>query len=249
MRRQSVLVLVLFALMLFPAAGQVLIPGNGGGGGNRDGTYHGKQTFPVPMRLGPVLAGAPFSGEPAVGTVQTLADGTHVTHSMGVAQKIYRDSQGRVRMERSVSLAPTFLKNVPTVIEISDPVAGFDYIVDNVAHVVHRTALPHASVRSDIGNTPLSGAPLEAQTIDGVPVTGTRRTSAMPSGTMTVDSWYSPDLHLIVRTVTTDPLAGVTTIQIGNLSRVEPEPTLFQVPLDYSVVDETKPFTIEWGAQ
>ena len=42
-----------------------------------------------------------------------------------------------------------------------------------------------------------------------------------------------------------DPRSGDSTIQILNLSRVEPDPSLFTVPPDYSVVDEAGSFTIK----
>jgi len=94
--------------------------------------------------------------------------------------------------------------------------------------------------------------------MDGVLVQGTRVITVTPAGyagndgpiTTTRDVWYSAELHLNVLTVTTDPRQGVTTSKIANLSTHEPDPALFFVPMDYTVVDETgSSFTIRWGEQ
>src|ERR1700751_994585 len=68
------------------------------------------------------LTGCPFSAVIQNIHSQTLADGTHVqTKSKTV---VYRDSLGRIRVE---SYAPT--DTVPSVIQISDPAAGFSYML------------------------------------------------------------------------------------------------------------------------
>jgi len=96
---------------------------------------------------------------------------------------------------------------------------------------------------------------LGTQVIEGVECIGTRFTYVTPPSprgadvpiTTIRDQWVSPDLHLTVLTVTTNP-SSVTTSQIANLSRIEPDPALFQVPLDYTMADETQTFTMKWGA-
>ena len=71
------------------------------------------------------VAGHPFSAVEETQTVQTLADGTHITQG---SQKVtyYRDSLGRMRTERTVMPPPGFLSSEapPAFIEIVDPVAG-----------------------------------------------------------------------------------------------------------------------------
>jgi hypothetical protein len=46
-----------------------------------------------------------------------------------------------------------------------------------------------------------------------------------------------------------DPRSGETTTQILNIIRSDPDPSLFTTPADYTVVDETGPFTIRYSRQ
>ena len=97
---------------------------------------------------------------------------------------------------------------------------------------------------------------LGSKTIDGVLVYGTRRTQVTPAGgmqgndrpiTSTQETWTSRELQLTVLTVNFSPVNGTQTNRIANLSRNEPDPALFFVPSDYTIVDETEGFTIKWG--
>jgi hypothetical protein len=80
-------------------------------------------------------------------------------------------------------------------------------------------------------------------------------TTTIPAGTQgndgplttTRETWYSPELKLAVLTVSFNPLYGVQTHKFVDLRRLEPDPTLFWVPFDFTVVDETKTFTVRWG--
>jgi hypothetical protein len=80
-------------------------------------------------------------------------------------------------------------------------------------------------------------------TINGVQATGTRVTRTVPAGQMgnaqpfqTVhESWISPDLKVPVLVKDTDPRSRTTTRQLINITRSEPDPSLFQVPSDYKV--------------
>jgi hypothetical protein len=94
------------------------------------------------------------------------------------------------------------------------------------------------------------------QVINGVLAEGTRDTSTIPVGTQGNDrplvssdeTWTSPDLKITVLRISADPVSGVqVTFRIDNLSRTPPDPTLFMPPADYTVVDETGSFTIDFG--
>lgn len=92
------------------------------------------------------VAGHPFSAVEETQTVQTLADGTHITQG---SQKVtyYRDSLGRTRSERTIMPPPGFLASEPppVFIEIVDPVAGYRYSLDSKGRTAHRTqSLPVA---------------------------------------------------------------------------------------------------------
>jgi hypothetical protein len=104
------------------------------------------QMPPMPARA---VTGAPYSGEEVTEQIQTLADGTHITHKSEPI-KMYRDSLGRTRTERPAFPALAMneqLQNVPTIVEIVDPIAQVKYTLDTVNKVAHRQELPSAAAR------------------------------------------------------------------------------------------------------
>lgn len=82
--------------------------------------------------------GLPFSAEMVSEHKQTLADGTNITETH-VQSKIYHDSQGRVRTEQFLQF-PGRTTEIPTFIQISDPVAGYIYTLDPQRHTVRKMA-------------------------------------------------------------------------------------------------------------
>jgi hypothetical protein len=91
------------------------------------------------------------------------------------------------------------------------------------------------------------------QLINGVQAEGHRTIETIPAEaegndrpiTVVSETWFSPELKITVLNKRSDPRSGDSTIQILNLSRVEPDPSLFTVPPDYSMVDEAGTFTIK----
>ncbi|MBO0862880.1 MAG: hypothetical protein J2P21_31160 [Chloracidobacterium sp.] len=84
---------------------------------------------------------------------------------------------------------------------------------------------------------------LGKQTIEGVEAEGTRVTFTIPAGQIGNDRpivtvnerWYSPELQTVVLSKNSDPRIGETTYKLINIDRSEPDPSLFQVPADYTV--------------
>jgi hypothetical protein len=84
---------------------------------------------------------------------------------------------------------------------------------------------------------------LGTETIQGIPVTGTRTINTIPVGTIgndkdiviTRETWYSSDLKLVLKSTQTDPRFGETTYTLTNIQRSEPDPDLFLVPAGYKV--------------
>jgi hypothetical protein len=84
---------------------------------------------------------------------------------------------------------------------------------------------------------------LGTKTIEGIQVTGTRNTDTIPAGTIgndkdiviTRETWYSPDLKLVIQSTQNDPRFGQTTYSLMNIQRGEPDESLFQVPEGYKV--------------
>lgn len=92
------------------------------------------------------------------------------------------------------------------------------------------------------------------QTINGIHATGTRLTTTIPAGKMGNDqpinvvseNWYSPELKATIMTKHTDPWSGQLTTQFTNVNTSEPDPSLFTVPSDYTVMDaKDGPVTIK----
>ena len=78
-------------------------------------------------------------------TIQTLADGTHITQAAPV-RFVYRDSQGRVREEMPFPVGPR-ATDVRRSITITDPVAGYRYALDAQQKIAHRSTMPRPSAQ------------------------------------------------------------------------------------------------------
>ncbi len=86
---------------------------------------------------------------------------------------------------------------------------------------------------------------LGTQMIEGVQAQGTRTTRTIPAGQVgneqplqiVTESWYSPDLQMVVMRKSSDPRRGETVTQLTNVNRGEPSSTLFQVPADFTVTE------------
>jgi hypothetical protein len=84
---------------------------------------------------------------------------------------------------------------------------------------------------------------LGSQTMEGVYVTGIRTTRTIPAGqignekpiSIVTEVWTSPDLKTIVYSKRTDPRMGDQIFQLTNITRNEPDPSLFTVPSDFKV--------------
>jgi hypothetical protein len=231
------------------------------------GSFSGTFSFGPAYPMGPLVTGAPYSGEEVSENVRVATDGTRFVQKMTV-RKVWRDSQGRIRSER-MSPAASNQSGRPVVVEISDPVAGFKYTLDPVNKIVHRQAMINPAAGS--GNRVATPAPAQpdaqsrprfanekigTKTIDGVTVEGTRMTVTYPVGMMGNDrefstvseSWMSPELKIQIFSKSNDPRNGENTFRIENLTRTPPDPILFLLPTDYKVVDESGPFTIQWSS-
>jgi hypothetical protein len=103
-----------------------------------------------------------------------------------------------------------------------------------------------------IGDNEFANATTEdlgSQTMQGITVTGTRTTRTIPKGqigndapiTIVTEVWTSPELRTVVYSKRTDPRMGEQTFQLTNISRSEPDPSLFTVPSGFTVRDGPQP--------
>jgi hypothetical protein len=89
---------------------------------------------------------------------------------------------------------------------------------------------------------------LGSNTIHGVVAEGERITTTLPTGAIgndrplvsTREVWRSVDLKLTVLEIQNDPRNGVTTTELVNLDRSEPDPALFRAPDGYEVDDPNR---------
>jgi hypothetical protein len=110
---------------------------------------------------------------------------------------------------------------------------------------------------SNITKTDFTKTDLGTQTIEGVPAQGTRMTRTIPAGQfgneqpmiIVSETWYSPDLKVVVMSKSSDPRMGDTTYTLTNIERAEPSESLFQVPDDYTVKDAQVPVLQRQKAQ
>jgi hypothetical protein len=87
---------------------------------------------------------------------------------------------------------------------------------------------------------------LGTQVIEGVAAEGSRTTITIPAGeignerpiSIVNERWYSPELKTVVMTRHSDPRVGETVFRLTNISREEPDRTLFEVPTDYTIKDD-----------
>jgi hypothetical protein len=91
---------------------------------------------------GKVVKGAPFSATAVSETVQTLADGTKLTHR--TTALLYRDSQGRTRREQRLErIGPFAIAGEPVqLIFLHDPVAGVRYVLNAGSREARKFTLP-----------------------------------------------------------------------------------------------------------
>jgi hypothetical protein len=119
-----------------------------------------------------------------------------------------------------------------------------------------RVMMPRSSARRSAAEGESAPQPLktqrerlERQLIDGVAAEGTRILLTIPADrfqneqpvVITHEEWYAPELHIIVLMKHNDPRFGETTFRLTNVTRGEPSPALFQLPLGYRVRDEPLP--------
>ena len=86
---------------------------------------------------------------------------------------------------------------------------------------------------------------LGSQTMEGLLVNGTRTTHTIPTGqigndrplSIVTEVWTSPDLKIIVSSKRSDPRMGDQTFQLTNVSRGEPDASLFSVPPDFKIIE------------
>jgi len=209
----------------------------------------------------PPMTGQPFTLTEKVTTVKQAADGTTFTSLQEIVK--YRDSEGRTRQTTKMIGA----NGSPRIIQdaIEDPV-GHQYIVLNpamqTATVNHSNPPKEPSAPRPISdeqraaqaekikafhaaNGDFIHETLAGKQIAGVYAVGERVTHIVPAGKegndrefkVIMETWMSPDLKIQLYQSMQDPRIGTMTHEVTDLSRADPDPSIFQVPAGYKVKD------------
>jgi hypothetical protein len=221
--------------------------------GGHGGMDFGGRTMWAGPHMGTPVTGAPYSAMETVSTQQALTNGNQISRQE--ESKVYRDSMGRTRTERTMPAPPDAAVKTPrTEVTIFDPVAGYVYHLNAQRQTYVQMAIkPHQpagggasgatdAIRAHHGNSGQSES-LATQSINGLSATGTRHTQTIPAGaigntdaiSVVRESWVSQDLKVPVMIKTSDPRFGTTTMQLTNVVRSEPDAALFQIPAGYAL--------------
>jgi hypothetical protein len=212
------------------------------------------------MRGGKIVTGAPFSGVAVTESTQTLGDGNHITHK--TQANVFRDSQGRVRKEVTLSgFGPMAASGgAKSFVVISDPVAKANFVLHPDTKVAEQMDDSHQEMKwmaksgafqekiqarqeAEIAAGNLKKEDLGTQVIGGVSTQGTRLTRTIPAGQIgnekpiliVHETWFSNDLQMVVMSKRSNPWGGDTTYTLTNIQRTEPAAALFTVPSDFTV--------------
>ena len=213
MRIGTVIALVLFAGTA--GFGQAALPG---------------LTVVRPPSLEPAVKNAPYSAELDRVVVYPSRGGVagRETHE---TTKIFRDSQGRVRTEGIIAAGNPGASHL--LIMLSDASAGRQCYLnadDKVAHCFSSIPVQASQIPSD-----LVVEDLGTRTIEGVRVEGKRYTYS----SLVTERWTSPELQIDVQSHMNNIGSIQNTMTNTNIRREEPEASLFAVPPDYRMVNET----------
>jgi hypothetical protein len=197
------------------------------------------------------VTGAPYSALQTTQIQRVLADGNQVSRTE--QSKVNRDSQGRTRVERTITPPASSGKQPFTEATIVDPVAGYRYLLNSSNMTAIQMPLPAHSSSTTSGTPPARPSPpngvqvstvnLGTQTINSVAATGTQRTETIAAGaignaqaiTIVRTTWISTDLKVPVEIKSNDPRFGSTDMELTNIQEAAPDPSLFTVPSGYTV--------------
>jgi hypothetical protein len=198
----------------------------------------------------------PYTAEYKISSVQTLANGSTITHDDTEERAV--DAQGRVMTQSTItrgSKNQTPLTHVSVIDPVAKTLTSWTSR-DKKAIVIPMgmTAADHDcgtyhehSSRSPVSASKGTTEQLGTETIAGVEARGTRTTFTTPAGEVgndvplvkTFESWraINPGLsHLLAREINDDPRNGKTTKELTSFTQGDPDASLFAPPADYEIV-------------
>jgi hypothetical protein len=226
--------------------------GRGGfGGGRGPDERAGLAALELGLRgVGPAsrtpVTGAPYSAVQTLQRQRTLADGNQITTK--AQSNVYRDGQGRIRTEETITPNASSGKAPINIVTIFDPVAGYLYVLNSATMIARQSPLPKpgdtAPARPARPARPNETTTnLGTQVINGVSATGTQITETIPAGAIGNSqpiqivrvSWISTELKVPVQIKTSDPRIGSSDMELTTIAQAEPSASLFVVPAGYTI--------------
>jgi hypothetical protein len=229
-----------------PAQQHIVRVQDGGAGGRMESIF-------IPPK-----AGAPFSL--ILDTEWTRPMGNGGTFTLTNERHIVRDSKGRIYQERWF-LVPKGgkIKSTMNVFQVTDPEqhTWFNCITATKVCDLYRY---HLTTQDKFeppigasGNLPDdSGVRLHEDlgksNTEGIDTHGYRETTTINVGVMgndqpmvtTREFWYSPRLAVNLVSAVDAPQSGKQVFTAREISTAEPEPTFFEIPADFKIVDHLK---------
>jgi hypothetical protein len=196
--------------------------------------------------------------DPVAGVTYSLNSNTKTAHKMGMPRLagLSEIAKDRVELkekiaklkaangaEAGVSVANEVVVKEGATVAYSSVDRG---VATGAAIGAIRAGVPMAmggGVMSWSSEAEVNQEQLGTQTVEGVAAEGGRVTFTIPAGKIGNDRpivsfnerWYSQELQTVVLSKNSDPRMGETTYRLTNIDRSEPDPSLFQVPADYTV--------------
>lgn len=209
------------------------------------GTSHevsGIEVLAIPNR--------PFSANDTIEWTRTLADGSSL--ALHLDATVARDSQGRVYRERHNFVPEGSQDRAAYEIHLLDPVSRtqllcngrfYRCILSNFSPATYFRPTPEGSYAD--GTRTVSRESLGSSIIEGIYVTGTRETVTILPGAAgnehaivsTREYWYSDELQTNLAVTRIDPIEGKQVIRLSHISRADPDPHLWDVPIGFRVRD------------
>ncbi|MGH9751250.1 MAG: hypothetical protein ACREA2_00560 [Blastocatellia bacterium] len=190
--------------------------------------------------------------DPVSSVHYNLNSNTKTAHKMAAPFKVFRsgdanmDAELKAKMKDKLKMKAANDAETGVVTGVATGTAGgvvTHTVTGGGASSVSMVAGERVVLRSIASDAEANRESLGKQTIEGVEAEGTRTTFTIPAGKIgnerpivTVNErWYSPELQTVVLSKNSDPRMGETTYRLTNIVRSEPDPSLFQVPADYTI--------------
>src|SRR5262245_39368689 len=196
------------------------------------GVLQGKAINRVQPPYPPIARAARASG--AVQVQVTISEAGEVIEASVISgHPLLRDAA--LQAARQWQFKPTELSGVPVKVQ---GIQTFNFTLND------EESAPGPFARSAARYT-TNTEQLSKRTVEGVECEGTRAVSTLPAGAIgnerpieTVkETWYSPELQLMILSKRSDPRFGESTYRVTNIVRSEPDAAFFQIPPDYTIID------------